>query len=227
MPGRKTGKALWAAVDRYFGDLFAPSDKQLEAALAANRKASLPAIEVSPLQGKLLHVLIEMTQAKRVLEIGTLGGYSTLWMARALPEDGRIVSLELSSRHARVARANLRRAGLLHRVDLRVGPALDGLAAIDAAAGGPFDLIFIDADKRNNPRYLERALKLSHRGTVIVVDNVMRHGRVIAAKSKAPDIVGTRKCLEMMAAEPRLCTVAMQTVGVKGLDGFAMAVVIR
>jgi len=227
MAGRKTGRALWTAVDRYFGDLLAPSGKELDAAIAASREAGLPAIGVSPLQGKLLHVLIEMTQAKRVLEIGTLGGYSTLWMARALPQDGRIDSLELSPRHARVARANLRRAGMLDRVHLHVGPALESLAAIDAAAGGPFDLIFIDADKGNNPKYLAWALRLSRRGTVIVVDNVARHGKVIQAKSKAADIVGTRKCLEMMAAEPRLCAVAMQTVGVKGLDGFAIAVVIR
>jgi predicted O-methyltransferase YrrM len=214
-------------VDRYFGQLLAPEDKHLKAALKANRKAKLPAIDVSPLQGKFLQVLIEMTQAKRVLEIGLLGGYSTIWMARALPRGGRIVSLEFEPRHAEVARANLRRAGLLRRVEIRIGPALASLPQLNAEGAGPFDLIFIDADKENNPRYLEWAIKLSRRGTVIVVDNVARHGTVIQAKSKAPDIRGTRRCLEMMAKHPRLSAVALQTAGVKGLDGFAMAVVRR
>jgi predicted O-methyltransferase YrrM len=168
-----------------------------------------------------------MTQAKRVLEIGLLGGYSTIWMARGLPRGGRIVSLEFSPRHAEVARANLKRAGLLNRVDVRVGPALESLPRLVSQGGGPFDLIFIDADKENNPEYLEWAMKLSRRGTVIVVDNVARHGRVIEAKGAAPDIRGTRRCIEMMAAEPRLSAFALQTVGVKGLDGFALAVVLR
>ncbi len=224
---RKNSQSLWTEVDRYFIDLFAPSDEQLDAALKANRAGRLPAIDVSPLQGKFLHVLVQMTQAKRVLEIGLLGGYSTIWMARALPKGGRIVSLEFSPKHAEVARANLRRAGLLRRVEIRVGPALASLPVLKAEGAGPFDLIFIDADKENNPQYLEWALKLSRPGTVIVVDNVARHGTVIEAKSSAPDIRGTRRCLEMMAAHPRLSAVALQTVGVKGLDGFAMAVVLR
>jgi predicted O-methyltransferase YrrM len=227
MPRKKSGKPLWSAVDRYFTDLFAPSDEQLDAALKANCAARLPAIDVSPLQGKFLHVLVQMTQAKRVLEIGLLGGYSTIWMARALPKGGRIVSLEFSPRHAEVARANLRHAGLLRRVEIRVGPALASLPVLKAEGAGPFDLIFIDADKENNPQYLEWAIKLSRPGTLIVVDNVARHGTVIEAKSAAPDIRGTRRCLEMMAAHPRLSAVALQTVGVKGLDGFAMAVVLR
>jgi predicted O-methyltransferase YrrM len=227
MPRKTAGKPLWASIDRYFGDLLAPSDEKLEAAVKANRKARLPAIDVSPLQGKFLHVLIQMTQAKRVLEIGTLGGYSTIWMARALPKSGRVISLEFNPRHAEVARANLHCAGLLNRVDIRVGPALASLPVLKASGAGPFDLIFIDADKENNPHYLQWALKLSRRGTVIVVDNVARQGSVIEAKSSKPDIVGTRRCLEMMAAEPRLCAVALQTVGVKGLDGFALAVVLR
>ena len=218
---------MWTSVDRYLGDLLAPSDDKLEAAVKANRKARLPAIDVSPLQGKFLQVLVQMTQAKRVLEIGTLGGYSTIWMARALPKGGRIISLEFSPRHAEIARANLHCAGLLRRVEIRVGPALESLPKLKASGAGPFDLIFIDADKENNPQYLQWALKLSHRGTVIVVDNVARHGSVIEAKSSEPDIVGTRRCLEMMASEPRLSAVALQTVGVKGLDGFAMAVVLR
>lgn len=227
MPRKVTVEPLWASVDRYFGDLLAPSDEKLESVVKANRKARLPAIDVTPLQGKFLHVLIQMTQAKRVLEIGTLGGYSTIWMARALPKGGRIVSLEFSPRHAEVARANLHCAGLLSRVEIRVGPALESLPVLKSSGAGPFDLIFIDADKENNPQYLQWALKLSHRGTVIVVDNVVRQGGVVKAKSSEPDIVGTRRCLEMMAAEPRLSAVALQTVGVKGLDGFALAVVLR
>ena len=227
IPMRKNSPSHWAAVDGYFGDLFAAHDEHLDAALKRNRAARLPAIDVSPLQGKFLHVLIKMTQAKRVLEIGLLGGYSTIWMARALPKGGHIVSLEFSPKHAEVARANLRRAGLLRRVEIRVGPALESLPQLKAEDAGPFDLVFIDADKENNPQYLEWALKLSRRGTVIVVDNVARHGTVIEAKSTEPDIRGTRRCLEMMAAHPRLSAVALQTVGVKGLDGFAMAVVLR
>jgi len=224
MPSKTAGQPLWTSIDRYLGDLLAPSDEKLEAAVKSNRKARLPAIDVSPLQGKFLHVLIQMTQARRVLEIGTLGGYSTIWMARALPKGGRIISLEFSPRHAEVARANLHCAGLLSRVEIRVGPALESLRVLNAS---PFDLVFIDADKENNPQYLKWALKLSRRGTVIVVDNVARHGSVIQAKSSSPDIVGTRRCLEMMAREPRLSAVALQTVGVKGLDGFALAVVLR
>ena len=227
MARRKSGQPLWTAVDEYFGSLLAPSDENLDAALKANREAGLPAIDVSPLQGKFLHVLVRMTQAKRVLEIGLLGGYSTIWMARALPRGGRIVSLEFSPKHAEVARANLRRAGLLSRVDIRIGPALESLPVLASERGGKFDLIFIDADKGNNPHYLEWALKLSRRGTVIVVDNVARHGTEIDARSKEADIVGTRSCLAMMAANPRLSAFAMQTAGVKGLDGFAMAVVIK
>ncbi len=222
----ESGKSLWSAVDRYFGELMAPPDESLKAALKANRKAKLPPIDVSPVQGKFLHVLVRITQAKRVLEIGTLGGYSTIWMARALPEGGRIVSLEFQPRHAEVARANLRCAGLLDRVDLRVGRALESLERLAKSGTAPFDLIFIDADKENNPQYLAWALKLSHPGSVIVVDNVARHGRVIRAGSPDKDIQGTRRCLEMMAAEPRLSATALQTVGVKGQDGFAIAVVV-
>ena len=217
----------WTQVDRYFGKLLAPEDEHLKAALKANRAARLPAIDVSPLQGKFLHVLVKLTEAKRVLEIGLLGGYSTIWMARALPKGGRIVSLEFEPRHAEIARANLRCAGLLRRVEIRVGPALASLPRLKAEGAGPFDLIFIDADKESNPQYLEWAIKLSRRGTLIVVDNVARHGTVIEAKSALPDIRGTRRCLEIMAAHPRLSAVALQTVGVKGLDGFAMAVVLR
>ncbi len=223
----KLAQPKWKAVDRYFGDLLVAADADLEAALRANRAARLPAIDVSPLQGKFLHLLVLMARAKKVLEIGTLGGYSTLWIARALPKGGRIVTLEYEPKHAEVARANLRNAGLLKRVDLRVGHALDLLAALVAQGVGPFDFIFIDADKENNPQYLRWALKLARPGTAIFVDNVVRDGKVVNAKSRDKDIQGTRRMTEMMAAEPRLSATVMQNVGVKGYDGFALAVVLR
>ena len=215
---------VWTAVDNYFGDLLAPTDAQLDAALAANREAGLPAIDVSRLQGKFLNVLVQITQPRRVLEIGLLGGYSTIWLARALPEDGRIISLEFSPLHAEVARKNLAHAGLLDRVDIRVGAALDTLPTLQSSA--PFDLIFIDADKPSNPHYLEWALKLARPGTVIVVDNVVRDGKVADPASPDEDIKGTRRMTELMAAEPRLTATVMQNVGVKGYDGFAIAVVL-
>lgn len=217
-------KSVWTAVDNYFAGLLAPMDPQLEAALKANHAANLPAIDVSPMQGKFLQVLVQMLAPKRVLEVGLLGGYSTIWMARALPEGGCILSLELEPRHAEIARGNLKNAGVLDRVEIRVGAALDLLPAI-AAAGEPFDLIFIDADKGNNPSYLEWALRLSRAGTVIVVDNVVRDGKVIDAKSSDPDIKGTRRMAELMAAEPRLSATVLQNVGPKGYDGFVLAVV--
>jgi predicted O-methyltransferase YrrM len=224
---RKNSKLLWTTVDKYLAGLLAPGDAKLDAVVKANRKAKLPEIDVSPLQGKFLHVLVEITQAKRILEIGTLGGYSTICMARALPKGGRIITLEYEPRHAEVARRNLQTAGVARLVEVRLGVALDSLLVLDSEGVRPFDLIFIDADKENNPRYLEWALKLSRRGTVIVVDNVARHGSVIQAKSKEPDILGTRHMLKMMAKHPRLSATALQTVGVKGLDGFAIAVVMR
>jgi predicted O-methyltransferase YrrM len=218
---------LWTEVDEYFSGLLAPGDAKLNAVVRANRKARLPEIDVSPLQGKFLQVLVQITHAKRILEIGTLGAYSTICMARALAKGGRIITLEYEPRHAEVARANLRSAGVLNCVDIRVGRALDTLPVLHSSGAGPFDLIFIDADKENNPQYLEWAVKLSRPGTVIVVDNVARHGTVVQAKSNEPDIVGTRRVLKMMAKNPRLSATALQTVGVKGLDGFAIAVVLR
>jgi predicted O-methyltransferase YrrM len=218
-------KSTWTKVDDYFGDLLAPQDEQMSAALHANEKAGLPAIGVSRLQGKFLFLLAKIAQARRVLEIGTLGGYSSIWMARALPPEGRIVTLEVDSRHAEVARENLGRVGLLDRVDIRVGPALDTLPALHASGAGPFDLVFIDADKENNAAYLDWAVKLSHPGTVILVDNVVRDGKVIHAKSRDGDIRGTRAMAERMAAHPRLTATVLQTVGVKGYDGFALAIV--
>jgi predicted O-methyltransferase YrrM len=223
----KIAKPVWIAVDRYFGELLAPADAQLDAALAANREAGLPAIDVSPLQGKFLHILVQIMQPHRVLEIGTLGAYSTIWMARALPRGGRIVTLEFSPMHADVARKNLKNAGLLDRVDLRVGRAIESLPVLESSGAGPFDLIFIDADKPSNPQYLEWALKLSRPGTVIVIDNVVRDGKVVDGESADPGIQGTRRMTEMIAAEPRLTATALQNVGVKGYDGFVLAIVQR
>jgi len=226
-PREREVKPVWAEVDRYLGGLLAPADEALEAALRANRKAGLPAIDVSRLQGKFLFLLAQIAQARRILEIGTLGGYSTICFARALPRGGRIVTLELQPRHAEVARANLRNAKLLGRVDLRVGRAADSLAKLAAEKVEPFDLIFIDADKPSNPVYFEYALKLARPGTVIVVDNVVRDGKVADAKSRDADVRGTRTMFEKMAAEPRVSATVLQTVGAKGYDGFAVAVVLR
>ena len=218
---------VWAEVDDWFGNLLAPSDRQLDAALLANAQRDLPQIDVSRLQGKFLDILIRVSGARRVLEIGTLGGYSTLWMARALPEGGRIVTLELSPHHARVARGNLDNAGVLERVELRVAPAVESLTALVAEAVKPFDLIFIDADKQSYPEYLEWSLKLARVGTVIVADNVVRGGRVIEPGSDDANVLGVRRFAELVAQEPRLSATVLQTVGTKGYDGFALAVVLK
>lgn len=218
---------IWAEVDRYFGDQLAPRDQALDAALKANERAGLPTIDVTWFLGRFLELLVRMSGARRVLEIGTLGGYSTIWMARALPEGGQIVSLELNPHHAEVARANLRNAGMLDKVDLRVGRASESLADLDAGDAPPFDLIFIDADKAGYPEYLDWSLKLSRPGTVIVADNVVRDGKVIQAQNGDPDIQGVRHFTELVAAEPRLSATVLQTVGSKGYDGFALAVVLR
>ncbi len=217
---------MWTELDRYFGDLLAPSDDKLDAAIDANRKAGLPAIDVTPLQGKFLDLLVRISGARRVLELGTLGGYSTIWMARALPEGGRLVTLEANPHHAEVARANLRRAGVEDRVDLLLGTALESLPALEAE-GVPFDLIFIDADKTGYPDYLGWSLRLSRPGTLIVADNVVRKGKVVEAGSDDPDVRGVRRFTELVAAEPRLSATVLQTVGTKGHDGFALAVVLR
>jgi predicted O-methyltransferase YrrM len=220
---------LWTKVDRYFCERLAPTgvNDELEASLAVNKKASLPAIDVTRLQGKFLEFLVRISGARRVLEIGTLGGYSTLWMARGLPEDGKIVTLEFDPHHADIARENMRNAGVLDRIDLRVGRAIDNLPALENTAFAPFDLIFIDADKESYPEYLEWALKLSRPGTVIVADNVVRDGKVIDADCDGRDIQGIRRFTELLAAEPRLSATVLQTVGVKGYDGFALALVLR
>ena len=218
---------MWTKVDRYFGDLLAPSDDKLDAALDANRKAGLPAIDVTALQGKFLELLVRVSGARRVLELGTLGGYSTIWMARALPEGGRLVTLEANPHHAEVARANLRRAGVEDRVDLRLGRGVESMRALHEAGAAPFDLIFIDADKAGYPDYLVWSLKLSRPGTLIVADNVVREGKVLDAASDDEDVRGVRRFLELVAAEPRLSATVLQTVGTKGHDGFALAVVQR
>lgn len=216
----------FAAVDRYLTDLLVPSDPLLQAALEANAAAGLPPHDVSPNQGKLLHVLARSLGARRILEIGTLGGYSTIWLARALPPDGRLITLEADPAHADVARANLTRAGLAHIVEVRVGRAVETLPRIVAEKCGPFDLVFIDADKASNAQYLAWALELSRLGGVIVVDNVVRDGAVIDGTSSDPTVQGSRRVLELLAAEPRVSATAIQTVGSKGWDGFAIAVVV-
>jgi predicted O-methyltransferase YrrM len=217
----------WAKVDDFISGLFVHPDPVLDAALKASEKAGLPAIEVSPPAGKLLMLLARMVGARRILEIGTLGGYSTIWLARALPADGKLISLEASQKHADVARKNIDRAGLADRVEVRVGKALDGFAKIAANGEGPFDLFFLDADKPNNPAYFEWALKLSRPGSVIVADNVVRYGGVLDAASGDQNVKGVRSFLEMMAREKRVSATAIQTVGVKGHDGFALALVLN
>jgi predicted O-methyltransferase YrrM len=217
---------LWAAVDQYIGERLVPADAALEAALAANAAAGLPEIDVSAVQGKLLHVLALTKGARRILEIGTLGGYSTIWMARALPAGGRLVTLEAAQKHAKVARDNIERAGMSKRVEIRVGPAADSLAELVKKRVAPFDLIFIDADKKSIPAYIGWALKLAKRGTLIVIDNVVREGAILDAASKDPDVQGVRAMFELLAAEPRLCAAAIQTVGTKKWDGLALAVVV-
>ncbi|MFZ0745770.1 MAG: O-methyltransferase [Terracidiphilus sp.] len=217
---------IWTEVDRYFGDLLAPSDPALDAALRANTEAGLPSIDVTWFLGRFLELLVRISGARRVLEIGTLGGYSTIWLARALPEGGHIVSLELDPHHAEVARANLLKAGALDRVDLQIGRATDTLETLQARGAAPFDLIFIDADKSGYPGYLDWSLKLSHPGTVIIADNVVRDGKVIEAENADPNIQGVRRFTDLVAAEPRLSATVLQTVGSKGYDGFALAVVL-
>lgn len=216
----------WTEVDRYLTERLAPAEPVLDAAMKANAAAGLPSIDVSPMQGKLLHVLALTKGARRILEIGTLGGYSTMWMALALPAGGRVVTLELEPKHAAVARTNLERAGLSEKVEIRIGPALDSLAQLVREGAAPFDLIFIDADKRSIPAYLEWAMRLAEVGTLIVTDNVVREGAILDAASTDQDVQGVRAMFDMLAAEPRLASTAIQTVGVKGYDGFALAVVV-
>ncbi len=216
----------WTAVDRYFHTLFVPSESVLDSVLEAGKEAGLPAIQVAPNQAKLLWILARMLDPKKILEIGTLGGYSSIWLARAMPAGGRLITLEADPRHAAVARENIARAGLSGVVEVRIGRALDLLPGIAAEGIGSFDLVFIDADKRNNPDYFSWALKLTRCGSLIVVDNVVRNGAVADPKSADPSVVGTRRFLELAAAEPRVSAAAIQTVGEKGYDGFAIALVV-
>jgi predicted O-methyltransferase YrrM len=216
---------LWTAVDTYICDTLIPQDALLDAVLRENAIAELPAMDVAPNQGKLLHLIARIQGAKRILEIGTLGGYSTIWLARALPPDGRLVTLEFDPKHAEVAAANIANAGLSDVVEIRVGPALDTLAKLHQEGCEPFDLIFIDADKPNNPGYLEWSLRLSRPGTVIIGDNVVRDGAVTHPANPDPRVQGVRQFIQMMADDPRLDATALQTVGSKGYDGFTLALV--
>jgi predicted O-methyltransferase YrrM len=218
-------EALWTAVDQYITDMLVPADAVLDAALEASNAAGLPAIAVTPAQGKLLHLLARLQGAWRILEIGTLGAYSTIWLGRALPTDGYLVTLEANPEHAKVAQTNISRAGLDTIVDMRLGPALDTLPQIAAEGADAFDFIFIDADKRNIPKYFEFARKLSRPGSLIIVDNVVRDGRVIDAKSDDPDIQGIRRFNQMLAVAKGVYATAIQTVGAKGHDGFAIVLV--
>jgi predicted O-methyltransferase YrrM len=212
----------WSALEAYFEEQLIPSDPAFEAALQASQAAGLPSIQVSASQGKLLHLLALAQGARRILEVGTLGGFSTLWLARALPSDGHLVTLELEPRHAEVARDNFVRAGLAERIDLHVGPALDTLAQLRAERVAPFDFIFIDADKANNLNYVQAAVDLSRVGTLIIVDNVVREGAVVTRRRDAA-AEGVRRMVDWIRREPRLSATVIQTVGAKGYDGFLLA----
>jgi len=215
----------WSAVDDWTAAMLGGDDAALAAAAEASARAELPAIAVTPNQGKLLHLIARIQGARTILEMGTLGGYSTIWLARALPPDGRLVTLELEPRYAEVARANLERAGVAELVQLRAGPALESLRALIAEKAGPFDLIFIDADKQGTPEYFSAALELSRAGTVIVTDNVVRAGAIVDAGSGDERVEGMRRFHELLAGEPRASATTIQTVGGKGYDGFTLALV--
>jgi predicted O-methyltransferase YrrM len=215
----------WTAVDDYVTDLIVRPDAALEAAVAATAAAGMPPIAVSAPQGQLLALLARMAGATRILELGTLGGYSTIWLARALPAGGRLISLEVDPRHAEVARANLAAAGVDSVAEIRVGAALDTLPNLVDEGAGPFDLIFIDADKPNIPEYLTWSIQLSRSGTVLVVDNVVRDGGLVDASGTRPEVVGVRRLHEQLAADERVTATTIQTVGAKGYDGFTLGIV--
>ncbi|MFP7737406.1 O-methyltransferase [Priestia aryabhattai] len=216
---------IWNEVDRYMNNKLIQSDPILDEVLKANQEAELPAIDVSPSQGKFLHLLATLKGAKRILEIGTLGGYSTIWLARALPKDGQLITLELNAHHAEVARTNLKRAGVNHLVEVIVGPGLDTLAVLKDRGTEPFDIIFIDADKPNNPNYLKWALELSKKGSLIICDNVVRQGHVVNSESEDENVKGIRQFMNSLAKEKRISATAIQTVGSKGYDGFILGIV--
>lgn len=213
----------WEKVDEYFANALVPTDRDLEAARAANAAAGLPAIDVSPLQGRLLYLLAKLQGARRILEMGTLGGYSTLCLAQAQPADGRIVTLEAEPRHAAVARANFERAGVADRIEVIIGPALESLPRLHAAHAAPFDLVFIDADKPNTADYFTWAVKLGRPGTLIIVDNVVRRGGLADARSEDESVQGMRRFIDRLAHEPAVEATGVQTVGRKGYDGFVLA----
>jgi len=215
----------WNEVDDYINGLFVPADPVLDDALKASDAAGLPTIAVAPNQGKLLHILVRLIKAKKILEIGTLGGYSTIWLARALPKDGHLITLEFDPKHATVARANIAHAGLTQKVKIRVGRAVDSLAQLETEHHGTFDLIFIDADKQGYPEYLRWALKFSHSGTMIIADNVVRDGEVVNADSEDEKVQGAHRFNALLAAETRVSATIIQTVGSKGYDGLAVAIV--
>jgi predicted O-methyltransferase YrrM len=224
---KRKPEETWVAVERYLDGLLIPEDAALNAALADSAKAGLPEIAVSASQGKLLHLLAKMQGARKILEIGTLGGYSTIWLGRALPARGRVVTLEAEKKHAEVARRNIARAGLSGKVEVRLGPALTTLSQMAGERRAAFDFVFIDADKENTTEYFEWALRLSRSGSVIVVDNVIRDGEVADAASSDPRVQGIRRFNEALAREKRVSATTIQTVGSKGYDGFTLAVVLR
>jgi predicted O-methyltransferase YrrM len=217
----------WTEVDQYIDHLFVPPDPALEAALHATEEAGIPMIQVSPNQGKFLGILAQAIQARTILEIGALGGYSTIWLARALAPGGKMITLEVDPKHARVAQANLKHAGLDGSVELRLGPALDSLPKLAEDGAGPFDLVFIDADKPNTAAYFAWAVKLTHPGSLIITDNVVRDGNVVDPDSRDPNVRGARQFNAALAAETRVTATIVQTVGSKGYDGFSIALVTR
>jgi predicted O-methyltransferase YrrM len=219
-------RELWTAVDKYFNEMAVGTDAALDAAAAAADAAQLPPVSVTPAYGKLLHLIARAQGAKRILEIGTLAGYSTIWLARAVPSDGRVITLESNPKHAELARANVTRAGLADRVDIRVGPALDTLPQLEREHTSLFDFAFVDADRPNVAEYFDWAVKLTRRGSIIIVDNVVRQGRVIDTATADADITGIRRLVERLASDSRVSATMMQTVSSKGHDGFAMALVL-
>ncbi|WP_312472207.1 O-methyltransferase [Neobacillus sp.] len=216
---------IWSEMDEYFIDKLIPFDSTLQHVLRTNKEATIPEIDVSPTQGKLLYLLAKISGARNVLEIGTLGGYSSIWLARALPETGKVYTLEVEQEHAKIAEQNIRHAGCQNKVEVIVGKALDTLPDLKEKGVTPFDLIFIDADKPNNPHYLKWALKLAKSGALIIADNVVRNGEVIDEKSKDERVQGIRQFMDLLANEPRIESTAIQTVGTKGYDGFVISVV--
>jgi len=226
-PFHKTQDEKWIAIDDYIAEQFIEDDPAQDATLAASRAAGLPEIQVAPLQGKLLMMLAASLGARTVLEIGTLGGYSTIWLARGLADGGHVVTLDVNPDYAEVARRNFANAGVADCIQLRVGEALDSLAQLHAEGAGPFDLVFIDADKPNTPNYFDWAVKLARKGTLIVVDNVVREGAILASQSDNKHVKGLRGFFERVAADPRVTATAIQTVGNKGHDGLAFIRVIE